>query len=218
MVRLQRLTGMAREVCQVRGRRRRTTAEWLYTPASHKTEHGRGGSSSVPGPGGPPYLNREPEAYCFSGPAEATRNAERSKRRVTPLWDSHRRRNGRKRKTRRQRPPGGAYTPESYAQAIDRACVRAYPPLAPLTRRAGETVRQWKERLGPEGVAQVEQWPKAHRFHPNQVRHRAAAAIRAKFGIETCRAVLGHSFAAMSDHYAKDADCELGRMAAAEIG
>jgi integrase len=225
MLRLQRLTGMrSGELCIMRPADiDRSGAEWAYVPLTHKTEHHGRDRTVFLGPRAQavlaPYLARDPGAFCFCpAEAEARRNAGRSDKRVTPLWNSHRKRNVEKRKARRRRPPGSAYTPESYAQAIDRACVRALPPPAPLARRADETTAEWRERLGPDGLAKVKEWHQAHRFHPHQVRHRAAVEFRAKYGIEVCRALLGHSFAAMSDHYAKAADLTLAARAVREGG
>jgi hypothetical protein len=50
------------------------------------------------------------------------------------------------------------------------------------------------------------------------LRHLNAAELRARFGLETVRAVLGHSFAQMSDHYSKAADAGLAIHAATEAG
>jgi integrase len=225
MLRLQRLTGMrSGELCIMRPADvDRSASEWTYTPMTHKTEHHGRDRVIFFGPRAQailaPYLTREPATFCFCpAEAEAQRNAGRSEKRVTPLWESHRRRNIQKRKSGRRRPPGSAYTPESYAKAIDRACVRAYPPPAPLARVAGETIAAREERIGADGLAEVRAWHKAHRFHPHQVRHRAAVEFRKRFGIEVCRALLGHSFAGMADHYAKAADSSLATQAAREAG
>jgi integrase len=225
MLRLQRLTGMrSGEVCIMRPTDiDRSGDEWAYNPLTHKTEHHGRDRTVFLGPKAQAvlaqYLARDPAAFCFCpAEAEARRNAGRSERRVTPLWNSHRKRNIDKRKARRRRPPGSAYTPETYGKAIDRACARAFPPPAPLARQADETTAEWKERLGPDGLAKVKEWHQAHRFHPHQVRHRAAVEFRTKHGIEVCRALLGHSFAAMSDHYARGADMALAAQAVREGG
>jgi integrase len=46
-------------------------------------------------------------------------------------------------------------------------------------------------------------------FCAYQLRHLRATELREKFGMEACRAVLGHSFAAMSDRYSQHADAAL---------
>lgn len=53
---------------------------------------------------------------------------------------------------------------------------------------------------------------------PNQLRHLVAVELRERFGLEVTRAMLGHSFKAMSDHYSKTADAALAGQAAAEVG
>lgn len=55
-------------------------------------------------------------------------------------------------------------------------------------------------------------------FSPYQLRHLKAAELRERFSLEHVRAVLGHSFNAMSDHYSKSADKALAARAAAEAG
>ncbi|MBX3408209.1 MAG: site-specific integrase [Phycisphaeraceae bacterium] len=73
---------------------------------------------------------------------------------------------------------GEAYTVASYRRAIQRACDLAFPV--------------------PEG-ADAKAWRKAHRWHPNQLRHTAATEIRRQFGLEAAQLVLGHSSAAITD-------------------
>jgi integrase len=55
-------------------------------------------------------------------------------------------------------------------------------------------------------------------FTPYQLRHLKAVELRERYGLEYVRAVLGHSFQAMSDHYSKAADATLASRAAAEAG
>ena len=40
-------------------------------------------------------------------------------------------------------------------------------------------------------------------WHPNQLRHNAATALRREFGLDTARAVLGHSSSAVTEVYAE---------------
>ena len=55
-------------------------------------------------------------------------------------------------------------------------------------------------------------------WHPHQLRRMRAAELRQQFGLESVRAALGHSFAAMTDHYSKSADTELASRVAAAAG
>jgi integrase len=60
--------------------------------------------------------------------------------------------------------------------------------------------------------AKVEPWT------PYQLRHLRAVELREQFGLEHARAVLGHAYASMSDHYSKAADKNLAAAVAAKIG
>ena len=47
------------------------------------------------------------------------------------------------------------------------------------------------------------EWREQHCWHPNQLRHTAATRIRAAYGIELARIILGHSSAVTSEIYAE---------------
>jgi integrase len=55
-------------------------------------------------------------------------------------------------------------------------------------------------------------------FTPYELRHLRASEIREQYSLEHVRAVLGHSFAGMSDHYSKAADKALAAKVSAEAG
>jgi len=55
------------------------------------------------------------------------------------------------------------------------------------------------------------------RWHPHQLRHNAATALREQFGIEVARVVLGHRSAAVTEIYA-EIDRERAIEAMAEVG
>ena len=59
---------------------------------------------------------------------------------------------------------------------------------------------------------------KVKAFSPYELRHLRAVELRERFGIEHVRAVLGHSAAAMSDHYSRAADKALATKVAREVG
>jgi integrase len=65
--------------------------------------------------------------------------------------------------------------------------------------------RHWLARLAID-------WRNANCWHPNQLRHTAATRIRAAYGIEAARIILGHSSAVTSELYA-----EIDREKAREI-
>ena len=55
------------------------------------------------------------------------------------------------------------------------------------------------------------------RWHPHQLRHTAATAIRARYGVEAARAVLGHARVATTELYA-ERDRGIALRVAAEMG
>jgi integrase len=55
-------------------------------------------------------------------------------------------------------------------------------------------------------------------FSPYSLRHLRAVELRAKFGLETVRATLGHSAASMAAHYSAAADAALAGAAALAVG
>ena len=147
---------------------------WVYRPESHKTEHHGKERVIVLGPRAQevltPWLDRSPGAYCFS-PAEVV--AARETARKSPT-------------SRAARPKrGGRYTKDSYRVAINRGCDRAF---------AHPTISAIKASLRTEGqVAELNEWRKQHRWHPQQLRHTKATEIRARFDTESAQVILGHS-------------------------
>ncbi|MFT3686416.1 MAG: tyrosine-type recombinase/integrase [Phycisphaerales bacterium] len=199
MVETQRLTGMrpGEVVIMRRCDIQIEAAGWQYRPSSHKTEHhGRERLVSI-GPKAQevirPFLQLDRGAYLFSPQAvmEERRQMWRRKR-ITPLTPSQR---ARKRKTKPAKAPGEYYTTKNYAQAIAAACDAAFPHpvLSKLCR----------SRMTTEQRAELQQWQRAHRWSPNQLRHTTATAIRKQFGIEAARVVLGHSSAGTTEIYAE---------------
>lgn len=209
MVDLQDLTGMrSTELCTLRTCDVDTTGEtWVYRPASHKTQH-HGHARAIPvGPRArgilEPLLRADLQAFVFQ-PADAVahRHAEAAKRRRTPTGRGNGPGTNRRRKP--GRTAGARYTKDSYGQAIDRACERAFPPPPPhLARAAGESVRAWLARLTPEQRDELQAWRRAHRWHPHQLRHGAATRARAAAGVESAQAVLGHSNLKTTEVYAE---------------
>jgi integrase len=200
MVRLQRRTGMRpAEVCIVRPCDvDRSTSDWVYRPASHKTQH-HGKERAVPlGPIAQgivlKYLARDPEACCFRPcDSEAKRRAEASAARRTPLSCGNRPGSNRRRRPKKQ--PGDCYDVCAYRRAIARACDKAYPhPTLAFKPIAELTVAD---------KAQLLRWRKEHRWAPNQLRHAAATEVRRQFGLEAAQVVLGHSQANVTQVYAE---------------
>src|SRR5262249_51245609 len=142
-----------------------------------------------------PYLGKEQDAYCFS-PAESERRrsvARRAKRR-TPVWPSHAKHQAQKRKARRERSPTDRYDTHSYRRAIHRACDRAAAPPEHLCRRSlengkRESAADFAARMTDEHKEELKRWQKAHRWHPNRLRHAAATLIRARYGLEASQVI-----------------------------
>lgn len=173
MVRIQIATGMRpSEVCNIRPQdiEKRPDGVWIYRPPKHKTKS-KGKLKAVPILGDAqnalqPYMNREPDQYCFS-PKAAMEWFQDQKVRKTPLSCGNR--VGTNRKQRPKKQPGEKYTAHSYRQSIQRAASKA-------------KVKKW---------------------FPYQLRHLAATEVREALGVESAQALLGHSRADMTQHYAK---------------
>jgi len=205
MIQLQDLTGMRPgEVMSLRTVDLDRSGEvWVYRPARHKTQH-RGFSRAIPiGPKAQtiltPWIKDDaPQAYVFS-PAEAValRNAEARRRRKSPMTPSQA---ARRPKARPQRRPRDRYDERTYHTAIERACDRAFPH--PVLSEIGPA------ELTDDQRAELKVWRKAHRWHPNRLRHSAATRIRKAFDLEAAQVVLGHAKADVTQVYAER---DLGR-------
>ncbi len=190
MVQVQRLTGMRPgEVVLMRpcDIDRSNGKTWTYRPASHKTEHHGVERLVCIGPRAQaillPFLEgRYPGHHLFS-PRESmayfrTHQRKNRKTKVQPSQVCRK-----KAKTRKQ--PGERYTPDSYAEAVERACIRA---------------DEQAHRDNPEIPADVVLVP---HWHPNQLRHTLATEIRREAGIDAARAQLGHTSPVMTEVYAE---------------
>lgn len=194
MVRLQLLTGArGDELRRMRTCDVDTTGDvWVYRPAGHKTAHHGHAREIRLGPKAKEvlalFLKTDLQAYVFS-PADAVewfRQKQRENRK-SPITPSQRARAERARQNgiKRRRRPGGRYSKDSYAEAIERACDRAdreahrQNPDVPLA-----------ERIIP-------------RWHPHQLRHTAATRLRKQYGLEATRAVLGQRSGAVTEVYAE---------------
>ena len=186
MVRLQLLTGARPgEIVALRGRdiaRDGRSGLLVARPPQHKNTH-RGVDRAIYfGPEAEavvaPFLKgRDPCAPLFSPrEAEAERLARKHASRVTPIGYGNR--PGTNRSSAAKRALRDVYDAGSYRRAIWYACDRAFPV--------------------PPGK-DPDDWRRAHRWHPNQLRHTAATRIRAAYGLEAAQLVLGHSSATITD-------------------
>ncbi len=222
MIQLQRLCGArpGEIMAMRRGEVDASGTVWRYEPAMHKTSH-RGRSRTIFfGPKAQsvlaPFLDGlSPDDFVFSPArdAQAILVARRSKRK-TPLWPSHIRHQAKKRKPSPQRRPRERFERNTYGWAIYRACDAAFPPPAPLARLKDETKAKWLERLTTEQRDALREWRKAHRWHPNQLRHTHASAVRRQYGLEAAQASLGHAKADVTQLYAARDEALAARVAA----
>lgn len=203
MIRLQLLTGMrSTELCTMRGMDIEMGGRvFLYKPAHHKTEHHGHDRLVYLGPKAQaiirPFLKRGVQAYLFS-PAEAVEAhlEERHAKRKTPMSC------GNKPGVRR-REFNNQYTKDSYARAITRGCDRAFPPPRELAQLEGESQTQWMARLTTDQMKALETWRRQHRWHPHQLRHNFATAVRKDHGAEAALVMLGDRSTRMVDLYAE---------------
>lgn len=224
LVEFQRLTGCRPgEACAVRRCDIETDgATWVYKPAQHKTSW-RGKARTIAiGPKAQALLREffvaDREAYLFSPQwAVEELHAARTANRKTPKYPSHMIRNTNKRQKQPKRRPAAVYDVNSYGHAIDRACDKAFPPPGALAMREHETRAEWWARLTPEQQTEVEQWRKAHRWHPNRLRHTFATRVRKGHGLEAAQVLLGHSRADVTQIYAERNE-QLASAIAAEVG
>ena len=199
MVEVQRLTAArpGEVVCMRSGDIDRSSETWVYEPREHKTEHHGIRRRIAIGPRAQAVLNEflrdDPHAYLYQPrEAVAVTLAARRAARVTPMTPSQ---GARKRKAKVLRAPGEFYSKNAYRTAIWRACDRAFPhPMLSGVPRKDLTETQ---------RAELKAWRKAHRWHPHRLRHAAATAIRARFGLEAAQVVLGHSKADVTQVYAE---------------
>jgi integrase len=104
---------------------------WVYRPREHKTEHFGAVRHVLMGPRAQevlrPWLDRAPEAYCFS-PAEAVaaRNARSRAHRKSPMTPSQA---ARKAKPHPKQAAGARYDKDSYRWAIRKVCQKAGVPV-----------------------------------------------------------------------------------------
>ena len=224
LVEFQRLTGCRPgEACHLRRCDIDTGGVvWFYRPPHHKNTH-RGKTRTVAiGPQAQALLKEfftpDIDAYVFS-PARAVDEirADRARRRKTPRYPSHTARNAAKRKDRPERQASEKYDRNSYGLAVDRACDQAFPPNGELAPQVKESRAKWWSRLTPDQRDEVKRWQKAHRWHPNQLRHSFATRVRKQHGLEAAQVLLGHARADVTQLYAERNE-ELAASIATQVG
>lgn len=105
---------------------------------------------------------------------------------------------------RRGGPPGKRFSTGTYGQAVRQAAKRRDKAVAQLELLAA--------RLGTTVLARrIPHW------FPHQLRHNAGTTVRAAYGLETSRAVLGQTTMQAAEIYA-EADMDKAREAARKLG
>lgn len=95
----------------------------------------------------------------------------------------------------------------SWLRAIQRAARKSKVQPSQMSRAKAKPAKQPGPAYTPSSYRQAIQ--RAARragvphWHPYQLRHLAATHIRNLLGVEAAQAALGHSHAAMTEHYAK---------------
>jgi site-specific recombinase XerD len=201
---------------------------WTYRPARHKNQHRGLDRVIFLGPQAQevikPFLTTNLEAFLFSPRAyvEALhrRRAEQRKTKRTPSELK------RLRKAKPRRVPAERYNRRSYRVAVVRACdqatrARVFDLLKGLAQHGklllaegctAESLFRRVSWLTPEHVqaiaalngleAEVERL-RVPRWSPLQLRHTAATAIRARYGVEAAKVVLGHTMVETTQIYAE---------------
>jgi site-specific recombinase XerD len=187
-----------------------TGAVWTYRPHRHKNQN-RGLERIIfLGPQAQeairPFLTTNLEAYLFSPRAyvAAVRARRKAQRKTKPTPSEKRQ----QRKAKPKRQPSERYNRRSYRVAVVRGCHKARGKLAvKLYQAGGITLRQARQ----QAAQALPLWS------PLQLRHTAATVIRAKYGVEAAKAILGHSRVETSQIYA-ERDLKQAEGIMAEIG
>ncbi len=129
-----------------------------------------------------PPAQKAPPPHSSTVAAEHERKAEMRRQRQSLVQPSQLNRS----KPNPKRKPRDHYTTDSYRRAIQRACDSA-DAAAKAT----------------SGVEEEETARFIPRWHPHQLRHNFATAIRKNHGIEAARVLLGHKTMAVAEVYAE---------------
>lgn len=84
-------------------------------------------------------------------------------------------------------------------------------------RRNDETLAERDARLSDAQRKELASWRKAHRWHPNQLRHSFGTRVRKHHGLEAEQVLLGHERADVTQVYAERNE-ELAVSVTAKIG
>jgi integrase len=200
------------EACNMRGIDINTQGTiWEYRPHSHKVEHHGKERVIYLGPHAQeiikPWLKTDLHAYLFS-PKEARDwcQTRRAANRRTPKPRVPKRI---LRKAVPKRTPGDRYTNHAYCHAICRACELAFGMPKPLRNTptavevaSGTAGMDAAERERLLGLAA--EWRRQNCWNPHRLRHNAGTRVRAAYGVEMARIILGVSSIPVSQIYAEE--------------
>lgn len=198
------------EACRVKMSEIDTSHEiWEFRPSRHKNAHRSIERVIFLGPHARKLIEHwkrdNPNEYLWQ-PTEARK-----------LWEESRKRdNGRKKKPakkRKSRELGEHYTPQSLTKAIVRGCERAFGMPDEL-RKIPKTLDPDERRKRLDAAAA---WRAKHAWAARQLRHTAATKIRAAYGIEAARIILGHTSISTTEIYA-ERDREKAREVMTNLG
>jgi integrase len=244
MVELQQLTGCRPgEIMAMRAIDLTTTGPvWTYRPASHKNKHRGLDRVIFLGPQAQeiikPFLTTDLQAYLFSPRAHVqAMHQRRAAQRKTKRTPSERKR---QRKAAPKRKPAERYARRSYRVAVvraaDKATREAVFNLFSAALQAGtlvlpddltcKTLIRRKSLLTAGRIATIAAENglesevvrlRVPHWCPLQLRHSAATDIRAKYGVEAAKVILGHSKVETTQIYA-ERDMDKAEKIMGEIG
>jgi integrase len=189
---------------------------WCYRPEGHKTEHHGIERRVYIGPRAQevlrPYLDRDPEAYCFcprEGHAQDLAGLDETD------FDQNK-----QPAPRFGRTGGRRYDKNSYRKAIVYGLCR-------LAKAMEKELPKPAPKLGPDGKPKKARWRPPTRtwfeangvpyWHPSQIRHSTATQLELNFDHDTARVVLGHGDERTTRIYA-ERDFSKAAEAARQIG
>ena len=203
MIRLQQLTGMRPgEVCMMRTADLDTSGKvWTYKPQDHKTAYLGRERVIFLGPKAQavvkPFMRTDLQAFLFSPAQAATECRERKHaEQVTPLSCGNK--PGSNVQRRPKKTPGNQYDVNSYRNAIEFACVRAFPAAEPEGLKFRERAA-WRR----EHSAELKRWRREQNWNPHRLRHSFATHVRREHGLEAAQVLLGHAAADVTQIYAE---------------
>jgi len=164
---------------------------YCYVPERHKTQH-HGAERII-------FLGEKAQAILLNYAIRPDRERIFSPRDAVAFYKA---RHGHDFTTTGKRAPGAEYTHHSVSHAVQRACLRAFPLPGHLAKLPHERKDHWQARLTDAQKEEVKKWRADHHWHPHQLRHARATEIRAKYGPDAARVVLGHALSGVTGLYA----------------